>query len=183
MPDSFFDIALKLTLEVEGMEFTITPGDLGGPTKMGITQAVFNEARRKGIVKCVGLGDLTISDARNIYFELYWRPARCGQIINFKVAAEVFDTAVNMGVGSAIKILQRSLNYLGEKLKVDGIIGPATIERANAWCLKDPRALYICLNGFQFMRYVEISTADPEHAFPRGWTKRIQDYRQEGVST
>lgn len=181
MPDSYFDVALKLTLEVEGLEFTITPGDRGGATKMGVTQAVFNEAKKKGIVKCNALADLTISDARRIYFELYWKPCRCGQIVNFKIAAEVFDTAVNMGIGTSGKILQTSLNYLGENLKVDGAVGPATIDRVNAWCVKDPRALFICLNGFQFIRYVEITKNDPDHSFPRGWTKRIQDYKQEGA--
>lgn len=181
MPDSYFDVALKLTLEVEGLDFTITKGDRGGPTKMGITESVFIEAKRKGIVKAVSLKDLVVVEARTIYFELYWKPARCGQVNNFKIAAELFDTAVNMGVGSAVKIAQRALNFLGEKVKVDGAMGPATLERINFWCSKDPRALYISMNGFQFMRYVEITENDPDHSFPRGWTKRIQDYRQEGV--
>jgi hypothetical protein len=42
------------------------------------------------------------------------------------------------------------------------------------------RALFICLNGFQFKRYVQIIENNvTQKRFARGWTKRIQSYREE----
>lgn len=50
------------------------------------------------------------------------------------VAARVFDTAVNMGPGTAVKFLQQAVNsfHAGNPLAVDGGWGPATVAAANA---------------------------------------------------
>jgi len=48
----------------------------------------------------------------------------------------------------------------------------------NKWSSKDERALFVCLNGFQFIRYVGIVEMNAsQKRFARGWTKRIQTYR------
>jgi hypothetical protein len=56
-------------------------------------------------------------------------------------------------------------------------MGPVTINKLNQWSRLDAQALFRTLNGFQFMRYVEIVKARGDHVFSRGWMKRIQDYR------
>ena len=57
-------------------------------------------------------------------------------------------------------------------------MGPKTIAAINKWAEKDQRALFICLNGFQFMQYVKIvSGNDTQKKFARGWTKRVQSYQ------
>jgi lysozyme family protein len=82
-----------------------------------------------------------------------------------------------MGTNTAIKIAQKAINFLGVGSVIeDGIIGPITIASLNWWCLRDPEALFRALNGFQFIRYVEIVQARG-HIFARGWMKRIQDYK------
>jgi hypothetical protein len=70
-------------------------------------------------------------------------------------------------------------------------MGPVTIGLINKWCQKDPRALMVCLNGFQFIHYVAIGNEglieeitrrvksdSSQVKFARGWTKRIQEYRK-----
>jgi len=75
--------------------------------------------------------------------------------------------------------VQESLNFLGEKLDVDGIIGKLTLIAIQKWISKDVRALFICLNGFQFMKYVDIIRNDSNQIrFSRGWTKRVQGYKE-----
>jgi lysozyme family protein len=84
-----------------------------------------------------------------------------------------------MGTSQAVLISQKALNYLGESLAEDGEIGPKPIEALNRWSVKDERALLVCLNGFQFIRYVEIKKNNPSQVkFTRGWTKRIQGYKE-----
>ena len=174
-----FDDAFALTLGHEG-GYADDPADRGGRTKYGITEAVFRDALNRAVISGVSdIRDLTVAQAKAIYRIDYWLGISLHEVRNAGVAAEIFDTAVNMGTASAVRIAQRALNYLGEKLAVDGVMGPATLAAVNKWCARDSRALFVCLNGFQFMRYTEITGNDESQAkFARGWTKRIQEYRK-----
>ena len=50
----------------------------------------------------------------------------------------------------------------------------------NKWCSKDAECFFKTLNGFQFMRYEEITRDIPkDEKFAYGWMKRIQEYRKE----
>ena len=114
----------------------------------------------------------------NASYQLAWGKLRLDEVSDITIAAEIFDTAVNMGVKAATLICQRALNYLGESLDEDGRMGSMTIAAINRWSRKDPRALHVCLNGFQFQRYVAIVEGDEtQHKFARGWTKRVQSYQ------
>jgi hypothetical protein len=102
------------------------------------------------------VADLKKEEARIIYRAEYWQALRLDAVLSLFIAAEIFDTAVNMGRTVAIKIVQEALNYFGEALVVDGLMGMKTLGALNQWCVRDERALYVCLNGFQFHRYVQI---------------------------
>jgi len=175
-----FEYAFVKTLGAEG-GYSDNPFDKGGETNWGITKAVFEDALRRGIIS--GTSDirfLTIAQARAIYKIDYWFPIKLDMVLNQEIAAEIFDTAVNMGRSRAIKIVQESLNFLGEKLDVDGIIGKLTLIAIQKWINKDVRALFVCLNGFQFMKYVDIVRNDSSQIrFSRGWTKRIATYQKK----
>lgn len=175
-----FDYAFNQTIGHEGSKFTNNPADRGGPTKYGITEAVYKAAIKRKIINpvSVGIRNLTERDAKAIYLFDYWNRMRLNEVVDRYIAAEIFDTSVNMGRKAAAMICQKALNYLGESLEEDGIMGPKTINALNRWSDKDPRALHICLNGFQFMRYTEIVKGDgTQHAFARGWTRRVQSYQ------
>ena len=68
------------------------------------------------------------------YIKAYWNP-KYNELINERLAIRLFDLGVNMGVGSAVKLLQRGLNDLGANLKADGQFGPATLVAANHYSL------------------------------------------------
>ena len=184
-----FDYAYNKTLGLEG-EYSDIPGDRGGRTKYGITETTLMEAIRQGLIGAIGIRDLTPEQARIIYKALYWNPLKLQGVKDIAIAAEIFDTAVNSGVKKAVLIAQLALEYLGESINLDGAIGPATLNLINKWCVKDPRALFVALNGIQFIHFCAI--IDPhlidtiktlvrpradQRQFARGWTRRIQEYR------
>lgn len=174
-----FDYAFNLILGFEG-GYSNDPDDRGGRTKYGITEAVFRDSIRRKLINPVStdIRHMTQANAKTIYLYDYWNKIHLNEIVDQFIAAEIFDTAVNMGRTTATLICQRALNFLGEALEEDGIMGGLTIAALNRWCRKDSRALFICLNGFQFMRYVAIvKENESQHKFARGWTKRVQSYR------
>lgn len=184
-----FDRAFEKTLGLEG-GYSNHALDPGGKTKYGITEATFKEAKEKGIVSGVEkVLEITKAQAKAIYQVMWWFPLKLDDITNPDIAEEIFDTAVNMGRSKAVLIAQVALQYLGERVTADGIMGPETIGRINKWCKKDPEALFKVLNGFQFIHYVlrtneglvqTIKTrtkCDPsQQVFAYGWMKRIQNY-------
>ena len=103
--------AEQLIDDVIGREggYSNHPADRGGATRWGITEAV---ARAHGYG-----GDMKTfprDEAVALYKRIYWtRPGidRIGDLAPF-IAAEMFDTGVNMGPGIAVSFLQRALNAL-----------------------------------------------------------------------
>lgn len=106
------------------------PADKGGPTCFGITEAV---ARAQGYTGA--MRQLPRSDAAAIYRRLYWSRPRLDEVAKHSasVAAELFDTGVNMGPAVAVTFLQRALTALNRggkdypDLTPDGRVGPATL--------------------------------------------------------
>jgi len=109
--------------------------DSGGATRYGITEAVARAHGYRGLMR-----SLPIEMAREIYRVSYWEPVKGDTLANYSeaLAHEVFDSAVNCGVGTASKWLQRSLNVLNAQgthwadIAVDGKIGPATLRSLKA---------------------------------------------------
>jgi lysozyme family protein len=186
-----FDYAFKKTFNLEGGEVN-DKDDRGGHTNFGVTQALLDRALRMGIVTGItSVSELTPALVRIIYQVLFWNQLSLNQVKNIDVAAEIFDTAINSGPQRATFFVQLALDYLGETLEIDGVMGPQTMGLINKWCAKDPRALYICLNGFQFIHFACIidealvdrlkaivSTNPSQQKFARGWTERVQGYKE-----
>jgi lysozyme family protein len=153
------------------------PADRGGATNWGITEAV---ARRQGYV-----GDMRAmpqSDAAAIYKRLYWLSPRFDAIAERapKLAAELFDTGVNMGTGTATAFLQRALNALNREgrdfpdLRVDRAVGPATLAALDAFLKTRGKAaeavLLKAVDALQGAHYLTIAEARPsQEAFVYGW--------------
>jgi hypothetical protein len=135
-------------------------------TKYGISAAQY---------PTLDIRDLTLPGAKTIYFRDYWTPLGLDRIDSEPISEEVFDTGVNMGRGTAARIAQKSVNFLeiGNPLVEDGLIGPKTFERVYHWGRKDPEAFHKALNGFQFMRYVEIVGRNVPLQAP-SWVKGAQ---------
>jgi lysozyme family protein len=153
------------------------PADRGGPTNWGITEAV---ARRQGYMD--DMRKLPRNDAAAIYRKLYWLSPRFDAVASRApvLAAELFDTGVNMGTGTAAGFLQRALNALNRNaadypdIRVDRSIGPATLAALDAFLTKRGRAgetvLRKAIEALQGAHYLNIAEARPsQEAFVYGW--------------
>ncbi len=161
------DQIIDATIKAEG-GYVNDPTDRGGATKYGITQAVAGANGYTGDMR-----DLPLQTARDIYRSEY---AIKPGFVEFPsdIAAELFDTGVNMGTSTATKFLQRAVNALsGSGLVVDGKMGPATRKAVTTYLASRSNAsdiLLKALNGLQCTRYIEIVEANPtQRKYINGW--------------
>jgi lysozyme family protein len=153
------------------------PADRGGPTHFGITQAV---ARANGYAG--DMRKLPRSLAETIYRRLYWERPGYAFVAEIapNVAAELFDSAVNMGSATATGFLQRALNALNRNqkdypdLKTDKLIGAKTLAALGAFMRLRGKAgekvLLKAIEALQGERYVALAESRPANeAFLYGW--------------
>ena len=180
------DGLIDALIEREG-GFVDNPADKGGQTCFGITQAV---ARALGYAGPMRL--LPRSEAAAIYRRLYWQRPRLDQVAmrSARLAAELFDTGVNMGPAVAITFLQRALTALNRNardypdLTPDGRIGPATMGALDTFLSLRGRSsgesvLLRALEALQGERYLRLAERRPANeAFLYGWlANRIGEVR------
>jgi len=162
---NLFDIAMEKIFESEG-NYVFHPNDPGGETKYGISKRFYPK---------VNIYELTKEQAKVIYKRDFWYPLGLDEIDEPRIMFEIFDASINCGIKRAILIVQKSLNLLGENLRLDAKLGRITLMLINKWGKKDPVAFLRVLNGFQFMWYYNIIKYHPEfRKFVRGWMQRIQ---------
>lgn len=153
------------------------PADRGGPTRWGITQAV---ARAHGFA-----GDMRVfprDEATAIYRRRYWHTPNLAAVAKRApaLAAELFDTGVNMGPAVGARFLQRALNALNRNARdypdmvVDGAIGPKTLAALNAFLALRGAAgeavLLKAVEAQQGERYIALAESRPANeAFLYGW--------------
>jgi lysozyme family protein len=148
-----FEDAIGATLIHEG-GYVHDVNDPGGETNFGISKRDHPELNIK---------DLTVGQAKAIYHDEYWKPWM-DEISSQLVANKVFDMGVNMGIGTAVKLLQRILG-----LTEDGIFGAHTLAAVNnaGDSLLDPYKAVLVAH------YEAIAAARPaESKFLQGWLNR-----------
>lgn len=171
-----FEAAFQHTVGIEG-GYSDHPSDRGGPTKFGITEQVARANGYKDDMK-----EMPLYVAQRIYRIQYWDIMRLDTVdaVSPEIAEELFDTGVNMGVGTAGKFLQRALNVFNKgataypDLTVDGVIGPVTVSNLKSLLTargeKGKRVLLNALNAQQGVRYIEIAEKNPsQEDFEFGW--------------
>ena len=165
-----FDRALQFVLQREGA-YSNHPNDRGGPTQYGITQATFNSAKQQGIISntITSVRELTLDDARKIYDEMYWDQIS-GDTLPDDLSVALFDTAVNMGVATAIRMLQRILN-----VTQDGIIGPQTLEAIGNY-QGDLIDNFLDAREERYRNIVQNNST--QSVFLTGWLSRVDDLRR-----
>jgi lysozyme family protein len=157
--------------------FVDDPADRGGATRWGITVAV---ARANGYQGAIRHLPKTVAAA--IYERVYWRGPGFDRIAARAplLAAEMFDTGVNMGTGVATGFLQRALNALNRgardfpDLALDNTVGTATLAALDAFLARRGRAgeavLTKAIDALQGERYLAIAERRPANeAFLYGW--------------
>jgi lysozyme family protein len=155
-----FEDAVEIVLVIEGNgKIANHSSDPGGLTKWGISFRAFPELGLEGI------RNLTKEEAINLYRQHYWLPT-CEAIPELLRLA-VFDASVHHGPTQSIKLLQRGLNSLGARLKLDGVVGPLTTRSLADSDLK--QVLVQMLRERQkFVRRLEEYSV-----FSGGWESRI----------
>jgi lysozyme family protein len=170
------DELIDALIEREG-GYVNHPADKGGTTCFGITEAVARAHGYRGRMR-----QLPREEAAAIYKRLYWLRSRFDEIAKRspRLAAELFDTGVNMGPAVAATFLQRALTALNRNatdypdLVPDGRIGAQTLAALDAFMkLRGARAEAILLRALEALqgeRYLRLAERRPANeAFLYGW--------------
>jgi lysozyme family protein len=147
-----FDTAFDKLIGHEG-GYTFNLHDPGGETKFGISKRSY---------PTLDIKNLTVADAKAIYKRDYWDRAQCDKLPT-DLAFDLFDGAVNSGIGQSIRWLQRAVGVAD-----DGVVGPVTlgvIQRLN-----DDSAIRARYNGHRLDFMTKLSTWD---VFGKGWARRV----------
>jgi lysozyme family protein len=184
---SHFETALGVVLIEEG-GFSNHPRDRGGATQLGIS---LRAVRRLDAEKRLPLylkeafdvdddGDIDEADvpgwtremAVAFYRRFYW-DAIHGDNLPWPLSLIVFDSAVNEGVTTAIKHLQRTVRVLE-----DGIFGAMTRLATERYSKQAPELLFRQMSVNRLDRYRGLDEADE---FFRGWAGRTIDIYVEAL--
>lgn len=126
-----FRPALKKVLAYEG-GYANDKDDAGGETYKGIARRFHSSSimwkeidkvkssikgninsdmsRVKTINKLLESNDIVTKEVERIYKKEYWDTLHLDEMRSEKIAYQLFETAVNMGVSAAIKLAQKTLN-------------------------------------------------------------------------
>lgn len=123
------------------------------------------------------------------YKDRFWNTYQ-GDSMPQELGDEMFDCAVNLGVGTAGKFLQRALSCLNRNdpswyadLVDDGAVGPGTLKALKAYLSKDPVDLLVkIINVQQGAYYMEFMKKSPaQEKFARGWFTRVECRAMEPI--
>lgn len=185
-----FSEAYDITLGHEG-GYSNDPDDVGGETYKGVARAYYPSWAGWTIIddsKSINnfpnnlRGNTALNTMiREFYKENYWNLFWGDRLPNQEVANELFDTGVNMGVGRAVKYLQKALNVLNRNQKnyadivEDGGFGVNTMTALNQYlAIDDESFLLKIMNILQGYHYIEYATkSSTQQRFMRGWLNRV----------
>lgn len=178
--------AIQRTLAFEG-GFADNPRDPGGATNHGVSlryalQSIqaepelvrFFDVDHDGDVDRADIAGLSLSQAVDIYYRLWWQRGPYGELRPQIIAWKTFDVSVNCGPKRAAILLQKALNAAGRPVAIDAAIGPKTIAAVLAAHQSDGGGLLIaCLRKAQADFYRSLIAREPKlAAFERGWMRR-----------
>lgn len=160
-----FETCLAETLKWEG-GWSNHKDDTGGPTMRGVIQRVYDAWRKRNNLPRRSVRAIEEAELQAIYRENYWQLVR-GDELPEGVDLCVFDYGVNSGPSRSVSHLQEILG-----VKVDGNMGPVTIDAVNA---ADPVDIVkkLCDRRRKFVRQI---VSYP--TFGVGWNRRIDGIEQ-----
>jgi lysozyme family protein len=158
-----FDQAIKIVLKYEG-GYTNDLKDPGGETNYGICKRQFPN---------VDIKNLTIEEAKDIYFLRYWSAMKLDGIKNSLLKLHLFDMGVNAGQSTSIKLLQNILN-----IKDDGCIGPITLKAINDYPDQSELSQRFALIRLDFYQKKTVDNPNLKK-FLKGWQNRVNAVSNE----
>lgn len=156
-----FDTALAEILRHEG-GYVDHPSDPGGATNRGVTLGTLSDWLGRPATK-TEVRALTVADVAPIYRARYWNAVKADDL-SPGVDLMVFDLAVNSGPSRAAKFLQEVVGATA-----DGVIGPATVAKANAM---NPADVIAGMRARRERFYRGLATFP---TFGKGWMRRLDD--------
>ena len=159
-----YDAALQHVLKSEGL-WSDNPADPGGATMKGITLSVYREWKRNPHISKEELRVIPDEEVYNLYKELYWNKVQ-GDYLPAGVDYAVFDSAVNMGVGRAAKLIQEAVG-----VTADGVLGPASVSAIQK---TDPKELIEKFSALKESFYRSLKTFP---TFGKGWLNRVAEVK------
>ena len=105
--DAAFNKMLEFVFDSEG---GYNANDGGQAVNMGIQQSTYDTYRKNKGLAPQDVKLLTRYEAKDIYYNMYYKASGADKIKDANLAMQVFDTAVNMGVGAAKKLLEECEN-------------------------------------------------------------------------
>jgi lysozyme family protein len=159
-----YDAALAHVLKSEG-GWSDNPKDPGGATMKGITLAVYREWKRNPHITKEELRVIPDEDVYNLYKQNYWNKVH-GDDLPAGVDYAVFDSAVNMGVGRAAKLIQEAVG-----VTADGVLGPASLSAIQK---ADTKELIEKFSHLKEDFYRSLKTFD---TFGKGWLNRVAEVK------
>lgn len=139
-----------------------------GCTKYGIATNTYPNTNIKA---------LSLDQASRLYVRDFWNPLHLSELESQALATEVFDTAVNCGVGTSANMLIRLVNIFGPaNYKLNGKVNSEQIEWINKFTRKkiNRRSFYKALNVLQGERYLMIIQRNPKMSvYTNSWFSRV----------
>jgi lysozyme family protein len=152
-----FDPAVTKTIRREGGDtLTDDPDDPGGLTRYGISKRAHPEVDPR---------NLTLESAKEIYRKEYWNPCQGNDIKSQLIAELVFDSAVNMGVNQAIKLVQ-----IAAGLEPDGVLDANTLQAINDADPSTFAAAYVLAKITRYLALVKKNRKLEKYFY--GWVRR-----------
>lgn len=185
-----FQTAHKFTARWEG-GLTDHPADKGQITKYGVSLVFLrglaaNPANHRRL-ESMGISlpvtrqtiiDLTETQAAGLFRWVFWDGLKL-DLIPLRPAVVLYDAAVNSGPARSVKLAQQGYNRCvtyGQKLAVDGVMGPAT--QAAMRMADTDKALAAMLDERERFFHSIVANNSSQGAFLRGWLNRLNDLRR-----
>jgi len=150
-----------------------------------IDKAKADGYRGKGLEPVLSENVFLQDQVLTFYRRMFWEPIWGDTIAvaSQRMANDMFDMSINLGIGRASEFMQRSLNLLNSngqswgEIAVDGDIGPETMKAFQS-CVNDKRTgarqLYKQLNLFQGSWYQHLMETNPSRFETFiGWFARV----------
>lgn len=184
--------AFSHEIRADGVSFVDHASDPGGATNYGISLRFLQDMIDVGRVDAADfdhdfdgdvdgadMRELTLDQARDLLWSEFWQPYLTVDLPP-PIAIKLFDMAVNMGQGQAVRLLQDALNYYLKArglnpLTRDGVIGPKTIAAAVMMHENgvDYHAMLVSMRARMAKFYEDLVVKNPKFGdFIDGWLKR-----------
>lgn len=121
--------------------------------------------------------NMKIERAAVLYNRDFFRPLRLHEMESQGLANEIFDTAVNCGVGTSANIVRKTINYLGPaKYPMTGKLNAEQVEWINKYTRKkiNRTKFWKILNVYQAERYMAIINSNEKmRKYENSWFSRV----------